>query len=403
MRDIIIIGAGASGLSSAITASRRGKRVTILERGKKAGRKIFVSGNGRCNIGNSFVSIDRYRAIDREFIESFIKEFDTNDLKEFLSSLSIETITESDGRLFPMSRSAKSVVDILLFEAKRLGVEILYECEVESIKKIEDRFEIDTKCAIFSSKYLIIATGSRAYPQIGADDTILETISRLGHTIIPPIAVLVALNSYDREFSKLSGIKIDANLKAICNGIEVSSKRGDLLFTDYGISGLAVIDISIDIAPLLNSGEYCEVLIELFPNFSESALMNILLKRVIRDRDMPLDLWLSAIIHPKIARVILDRVAMANMGEESLNRKSLKRLIYEMKHLRVAISSTREFRYAEAAYGGVSSCEIDSKTMKSKIIDNLHFVGEVIDVVGERGGYNFHFAFGSGVLAGSAI
>ena len=195
-RELIVIGAGAAGLIGAIVSARRGVAVTILEKSSKAGRKIFVSGNGRCNIGNRFISIDRYHSSNLDFLEEVFRQISPDRVWEFLNSLGIEIEEESEGRLYPMGRYASSVVEMLLRECDRLGIEIIYNFEVADIKKSSSIFEIKSSTnTTISSKYLLVASGSMAAPSLGGGGEILDILKNLGHNIIPPLPALVALSS----------------------------------------------------------------------------------------------------------------------------------------------------------------------------------------------------------------
>ncbi len=405
-RELVVIGAGAAGLIGAIVSARRGVAVTILEKSSKAGRKIFVSGNGRCNIGNRFISTDRYHSSNLDFLEEVFRQISPDRVWEFLNSLGIEIEEESEGRLYPMGRYASSVVEMLLRECDRLGIEIIYNFEVAYIKKRDSIFEIKSSTnATISSKYLLVASGSMAAPSLGGGGEILDILKNLGHNIIPPLPALVALSSYQKGWAMgAEGVKIDSFITLRVDGIDAISKRGDILFTDYGISGLAILDISIEASLSLNSGSYCELVIDLMPRYSQKELTDLMLKRVSKSRDLPIKLWLAGIVHKKLVNLILKEASHLNIQTEAnLGKKSIKSLVYAIKHITMPIADTRGFKYAEVSLGGVDCTEVNPSTMESKLIKNLYFAGEVLDITGDRGGFNFYFAWLSGLISGKAI
>ncbi len=405
-KEFVIIGAGAAGLSGAITAARRGISVTILEKSSKAGRKIFASGNGRCNIGNRFITPDRYRSTDREFVDTVLYRYSPDEVWKFLNKLGIEIEEESEGRLYPMGRFAGSVVEMLLAECKRLSIEIIYEFEVSDIAKNDNIFIIkSSNSQEISAKHLLIASGSMAAPSLGGGDEILNIVKRLGHNIIKPLPALVALQSYEKKWSMgAEGIKKEALVTLRVDGQESVSKRGDILFTDYGISGLAVLDISSEAVIHLNNGSYCELMIDLIPEYSANALSQMMLSRVDRDRGLPIDLWLSGVVHKRVVNLILKEASHLKIATEAeLGRKSIKSIVYAIKHITMPIADTRGFRYAEVSLGGVDCSQINPATMESRIINNLYFAGEIVDVTGDRGGFNFHFAWLSGMISGKSV
>lgn len=405
LKEFVIIGAGASGLGSAIVAARRGLKVTILEKSSKAGRKIFASGNGRCNIGNRFISTDRYHSSYPEFIKKAFKQYSPNDIWQFLQTLGIEIDEESEGRLYPMGRYAGSVVDMLLAECDRLKVEIIYNFEVSNIQKDKSFIISSLDNQKIYTKYLLVASGSMAAPSLGGSRDILDILKHLGHNIITPIPALVALNSYQKRWAKgAEGVKKEAFITLNIDGEDSISKQGDILFTDYGLSGLAVLDISIEASIALNSGSYCQLNIDLMPEYSSSALSKLLLSRIDKDRNLPIKLWLSGILHKKLIELVLAELSHLNIkSEANLNRKSIKSLVYAIKHISMPISNTRGFKYAEVSLGGVDCKEINPTTMESKIIKNLYFAGEVMDITGDRGGFNFYFAWLSGIISGNSV
>jgi predicted Rossmann fold flavoprotein len=357
---IVIIGAGASGLLASILLSKKGHKVVIIEKDKKVAKKLRTTGNGKCNITNLHIFPNKFHSNTPELIEKFIVSF--KEVEKTFLDLGIPFISLEDGRCFPMSLEANAVADILEMEAKKAGVKIVTECEVSKIKD----FEIFTNKGNSKVQKLIIATGSKA--GFGSSK-ILENFKF--QTIYPLYPSLVQLKTKE-EFKKCAGVKIKAKLTLISNGISIKSIDGDLLFTNYGISGLAVLDISEGIAKRLADYEFVEISIDFFPEYSKEKLKNLIL---LRDD-------LRGIIPAKLIPFV--------------KSNKLNTTLYNLKNFRVEIIGTREERFAEVMSGGISLEEIN-ENMESKKMKNLYFLGEILDVDGDRGGYNLHFAWSTAI------
>jgi len=388
MYDFAIIGCGASGMVAAINLSRKGKKVIILEHQNRCGKKILASGNGHCNIANIEVSQKKFYCPNTAFLQQFLSDFNLNEIIDFFKSIGLELQVKQDGKMYPKSNSAKSVVMLLLAELKRLGVKIVYNAKISKIKKGFKIFYNDT---FINAKSIIIATGSTAAPQLGASGFALKVAKEFNHSykdFLPSLVPLISDNSFCKN---LAGVKIYSKLKLFSNNNEITSVNGDLLFTKYGISGFGVLDISKDAVLLLNRGLNVDVKIDFFPQISKDSLFQFLKDRVDKQRDLELNLWLSGIIEPKIAKEIAKD--FKNISEKNLNSKILKELTNILKSKTINIKGFREFKYAEVALGGVEVGNINPKTMESKLIKNLYFIGEAIDITGNRGGYNFLVAW----------
>lgn len=378
---MIIIGAGASGLLASILLAKKGVEVTILEKEKKLARKLRVTGNGKCNITNLDISDLYFHSNNPELIKNFIFDYETIE-KTFLS-IGIPFINK-DKRVFPMSLEANGVADILEFNAKKLGVKIINECEVYNIKK---GFVLETSKGEFKTDKLVIASGSKAGRVAGSDD-LLEIIKNLGHNVYERYPSLVQFIT-EEDFTKCSGVKIKAKLSLYSNGDLINETYGDLLFTNYGISGLSVLDISVGVAKRLKNYEYLEVSVDFFSEYSKQKLKNLILS--IKDDNKPLGMILRGILPAKLIPFILKKADI-----NSLNQKEINKLVYTLKNFKIEIIDTKDYKNAEVMSGGVDISEIDN-LMQSKIVKNLYFLGEILDIDGDRGGYNLHFAWSSAI------
>ena len=379
---------------AAINLAQKGKKVCLIERQSRGGKKILASGNGHCNIGNLNISAKNYRGRNKELIRSVVNSCLPSDIGEFFNDLGLEIIAKSDGKMYPKSYQASSVLALLEARVEALGIEVIYGVDNLEVKR---GFNIKADSKVIKAKSLIIATGNLAAPQLGATNFGLEIAKSFGHTIIKPLPALVPLTSKAKICRALNGVKLDVKVKLLEQNRELTSINGDILFRNYGISGLTVLDISLDAVPLINSKKDISISIDFFKELSKKELQGYLKGKIDKKRALPLTLWLSGFLHTKLANFIAKELNIESLKEDRLNTKIIKELSDILKNYPIKIDGFREFKYAEVALGGVDSREIDSKTMQSKKQKGLYFIGELLDITGERGGYNFHFAWCSGL------
>ena len=394
---MIIIGAGAAGLCAAITQSRVGMRVLLLDQNNKIGKKILVSGNGKCNIYNKYISPHRFHGQNPAFIEEVLKGYDFKVVEKFFTSIGLELVEGKEGKMFPMSLQAYSVVELLEYEAKCVGVEILCDCEVTGIDKVNTLFTVETSQGTKTCTQLVMASGSPAAPHLGGSNAGYAFATKMGHTLVPRHPSLVQLCSDELWVKSCAGVKVAGLAKLYANGEYITEKKGDLLFTNYGISGLAILDLSREVSTRLANFDYCELSLDLMPELSKKKLTNLLLGRVQENSEKPLNLWLQGVLNKKLIPIILEQSKCKVRTEDALNRKEINKLVHAIKNLKLTISDTKGFKGAEVATGGINTTEVNAQTMESKLVPNLYFAGEILDVDGDRGGFNFHFAWVSGL------
>lgn len=390
--DILIAGAGASGLTTAYLLAKKGLTVTIIEKNSTIGKKIIVSGNGKCNITNKNISSNRFYG-NRDFIEEFLKEYNYKKIEEFFKELGVELIEEKEGKVFPLSKESHSIISHFKYALETLKVSLHLNTNLENIEKKDDFFIIQTSKETFKSKYLLLSTGSPSAPHLGGDETGAKIASFLGHTLKPFQPALVQLCSNEKWIKNCAGVRIKSKVTLL----NKTSKEGDLLFTNYGISGLVILDLSYEIL----SQKLSKLNIDILPEHSKENLKKLFLSR--KTDSKPLELWLDGIIPKKLIPIILKNANLLNSNEKDLTNKKISSLIYAIKNLTITVTGSKGFKGAEVAYGGISTDEIDPKTMKSKKIENLYFAGEIIDIIGERGGFNLHFAWLSAIRVAKSI
>jgi len=402
--NVAIIGGGASGLVCAIEAARQGCKVSLFEKNSKVGRKILATGNGKCNISNENISLSFYHGEQIHRIKEVLKRFDTFTCKTFFAHLGLEMKEGEEGRLYPLSHQASSVVDLLLHETRMLGITLHLQSEVTQIASQEGRFHVhfDAQTQMFDA--CVIATGSPAWKSLGSSESGYAFAKAFGHRVNEPFASLVQCVSDDEHLALATGVKCDAMVQLFINQQKVQESKGDVLFTAYGLSGLAILEISRKASLAFKEHQNVHVIIDMFSSLSKEALQALLQKRLSFAKGKSLSLWLEGIIPKKLALLIIHREALLHVKDAaSLNAKELKRIVFALKAFRVKLVATKGFESAEVCAGGVVLDEIDTKTLMSLKCKNLYFCGEVLDVDGNCGGFNLHFAWASGYCVGKNI
>ena len=398
---MIIIGAGAAGLVAAITRARAGQRVTLLEQNNKIGKKILVSGNGKCNIDNKYINLNRFHSQNPDFVAKVLEGYDFPVVEKFFTSLGLALVEGKEGKMFPMSLQASSVVELLEYEAKRVGVEIVCDCAVTSVDKKGYTFTLETTQGTKNCTQLVLTSGSPAAPQLGGSNSGYAFATKLGHTLVPRHPSLVQLCSEESWVKGCAGVKVAGLAKLYANGEYITEKKGDILFTNYGISGLAILDLSREVSTRLANFDYCELSLDLMPEYSKEKLTNLLLARIQKESEKPIGLWLQGILNKKLIAIILEQSKCKVRTEDALNRKEINKLVHTIKNLKLSVNDTKGFKGAEVATGGIDTSEVNPQTMESNLVDNLFFAGEILDVDGDRGGFNFHWAWVSGLRINS--
>jgi predicted Rossmann fold flavoprotein len=392
-KKVSVIGAGASGILSAILCAKSGAKVEVYEQNTKIAKKILVSGNGRCNISNRQLSSSDYFSQNPSFVDFALESFGFEKFEKFCNEIGLFLNVLDDGRAYPLSNEAKSVVKIFEDYAKGLGIVFHTDTHITDIKKLMN-----------DSDALIVATGSRAGEHLGGNSDGEEFAQEFGHTSIAPYPSLVQLHLNSQVAKKMSGVKLNAEVTLILNGVKDISVSGDVLFTNYGVSGFAILDISQAVSSALLGFQAVDISVNLLPAFNMQKLSQHISKVA---QNMPtltiLDI-LVGIIPLKIANGLLEELNISNaIKDKEIHTKLAKRIANLMLNWKFEVEDTHGFRHAEVSGGGIDTNEIDEKTMMSKRARNLYFVGEVLDVVGRRGGYNFAFAWSSAYLAAKNI
>ena len=404
MNKIAIIGGGASGLMAALFAARSGVDVTIYEHNNSVGKKILASGNGRCNIINTTARHEDYAGNDPHFVTYPLKQMNFHYFEKFCHSIGLILDIKEDGRCYPLSNEAKSVLIALKSAVSDAGVTIITDSRVSAITKKEARFIVETPSGKHHFEKVLIATGSEAAPQLGATNDGYTFARAFGHEIIPTYPSLVQLHLNSKNHHKMAGVKTVAEVTLVINGKSNTKATGDILFAAYGISGLAILDISQRASYALLNKQRVSISLNLLPRYDRGELVSVIEKLFASVPKHDVHTALCGLIPAKIATYLLEDATIAlTTRVSSLNPKEIKKLTHLIGEWKFDVIDTHGFKHAEVSGGGVSTAQVNNKTMESKLVEGLYFSGEVLDIVGKRGGYNFNFAWASGMIAGKEM
>ena len=400
--EIAVIGGGASGMMAAITARKSGKEVVILERKDRILKKVLITGNGRCNITNVNANISNYFGKNISSVENILNSFNPQDTMDFFNGLGIICNEENRGKVYPLSGQASSVVDALRFEAERLGIRIETEFYVRKIEKEGFKFKIysEDRKKIEAGR-VIIAAGGQSYPELGSNGSGFELAKELGHSVTRLSPSIVQLKTEKNQVKGLQGIKTDAAVTAYGDNKKICTYDGELLFTDYGISGNVVFNISF-VMPLYKNVEFE---IDFMEKFDYNELYEILKERKKIMSHLTMENYFNGMINKKLGQFLSKVSGIEKLSKpvKDLNDSEIRKLCTVLKKYRVKILDTTGFKNAQITAGGVSLDEVNPETLESKIVKGLYFSGEVLDVYGECGGFNLQWAWASGYIAGKNV
>ncbi|SCL89723.1 NAD(P)/FAD-dependent oxidoreductase [Sporanaerobacter sp. PP17-6a] len=401
-KKIIVIGGGASGMIAAIAAKRKGALVTILERNPRVGKKILATGNGRCNYTNMDIDIKNYHGENPEFARYILSQFGADKTIDFFEKLGITPTVEEGGKVFPMSLQSSSVLDVLRMELEELKVETICDFYVKSVKKIENGFIVRSeKGTSLRTDKIILATGGKSMPSSGSDGNGYELSRSLGHKITNIFPGLVQLKTEERLLKEADGVKIIGNIKLANHGCILREERGDILFTNYGISGPPVLQISREALELINMGQNPVVIISIINDRTKEELREYLKKRFNYKPKRTMEESLIGLINKRLIGIILKKTEIdRRKSSENITRVELEKIVNILTNWEMKIIGSKSFPSCQITAGGVSTDEINSKTLESKIVKGLYFSGELIDIDGDCGGFNLQWAWASGYIAG---
>nr|WP_211223106.1 NAD(P)/FAD-dependent oxidoreductase [Leucothrix mucor] len=388
--DVIIIGAGAAGLMCAIQAGQRGRSVLVLEKANKAGKKILISGGGRCNFTNLYTEPDAYLSHNTHFCKSALSRYTQWDFIALLEKHGLSWTEKTLGQLF-CDQKAGAIVELLLDECREANVKIQLNCDISAIEKAEE-FTVKSSLGDFSSESLVVATGGPSIPKMGATDFSQQVAEQFSLKTFPFTPGLVPFIFPEAElvsfFREISGTAVDVRME--CNNV---SFKEAILFTHRGLSGPAALQIS----SYWQLGD--EVSVNLLPDIDTEEW----LKEQQSERPKAELKTLLSQVLPKRLAIKLCELFFENKPMAQYNSKELGAIAMTLSDWRLKPSGTEGMRTAEVALGGVNCDELSSKTLEAKHVNGLYFIGESIDVTGHLGGYNFQWAWASGWCAGQYV
>ena len=398
---IAVIGGGASGLTAAIAAAKNGAEVTIYEKMNRVGKKILATGNGRCNYTNMNLSKECYHSKNLTLTEDVMKFFDLEKTLIFFNELGILPLVDESGKVYPNSLQASSVLDVLRYEIKRLKVEEMTDFNVTALRKGKDKFSIIGNDTITADR-VVLATGGKASPQFGSDGKGYEIAKSLGHEIIEPFPALVQLKLKGKYFKRIAGIKFDGTVKAYAGDKLIREEKGEILFTDYGISGPPILQISRKVIEELNKKSKTYLTIDMFPNHSNLKLYDILQDRFRRIDYKTIEEAMIGLINKKLIPVVLYEAGFDELNKlcGKLNKKEIYKIIDILKGWKFEVAGHNSWQQAQSTAGGIKLSEVNPKTLESLKVKGLYFAGEILDVDGDCGGFNLQWAWSSGYTAG---
>ena len=381
MKRIIIVGAGAAGMLAAIHAKTKDNQVILIERNTNCGKKILITGNGKCNYLNDDFNISHYRSDNLEFLKNIITEENKKLLISELKKIGIEPKIKN-GYYYPMSNTSVSIQNALLLTLKQKGIEIITNTTITDIKKINNKFILNDK---FTCDKLIIAAGSSACPKCGTDGTIYDALKPLGLKIKKPLPALVQLKSEGKFLKEWAGIRCDCELSLYENDKLIKKSIGEVQLTDYGISGICTFQLSSDCIRGLDSGKKEVIKINFLPDIKDFDTFYLNRVKLLKGRN-DIELF-EGLINYKLLYVLFK------------HNKNIKEALTSFS---LEITGYNGFDKAQVASGGIKLTEINDN-FECKNIKDLYIIGEALDVDGDCGGYNLAFAFLSGIIAGESI
>jgi predicted Rossmann fold flavoprotein len=406
MWDVVVIGAGAAGLMAALRAAERGKRTLLLEKNRKAGVKILMSGGTRCNITQATDNRGIVAAYGPpgKFLHSALAAFGVHETIDFFEAEGVATKVEDTGKIFPVSNRAQDVLQALLGRLERSGAVLALDEALLELASGDGGLRLVTTGRTLNASKVILTTGGQSYPGSGTTGDGFRIAASLGHRIVAPRPALVPLTTTAAWVAELRGVTLpDVSVNVLDGPAVLAQRRGSLLFAHFGLSGPVILDVSRVVSGHVHPASLV-VEIDLLPRDTTPELANWLRDESLASGKKQLAVVLAQRLPRRLVEVALEQASLAkDRKAAALSKDDRGRLVDAIKRLRVPITGTLGFKKAEVTAGGIALDEVDSRTMQSKRVPNLFLAGEVLDLDGPIGGYNFQAAWSTGWLAGSSV
>ncbi len=418
MRTIGVIGGGAAGMMAALAAAGQGARVTVLEANDRLGKKLLSTGNGKCNLGNEKLDLDEYYTGEPELLRQFLERFTVADTVGFFLKSGL-LVKSKNGYLYPASEQASSVLDVLRFEVAAAGIEVVTGCHVEkpeaaagcgvgqaAQEKQAGRDERGIRVQGGGKSYffdrVIIATGGKAAPKTGSDGSGYLLAKRLGHSLVPTVPALVQLKCRETFMKSVAGVRAEAELSLMSDGECAARERGELQFTEYGISGIPVFQLSRHINYRLLEEDEVEISIDFLPDYTPEAYERLYISRLLLQGQRTVEEFFAGMLNKKVMGLFVRLAGLKPTEDvETADREKIGQVFALCRQFTVHVTGHNGYANAQVCAGGVPLAEV-SRDLESLKAPGVYFAGEILDVDGRCGGYNLQWAWTSGYIAGTA-
>lgn len=397
--DVIIIGAGASGIMAAITAANASANVLLIEQKEQIGKKILATGNGKCNFTNENMEYTNFRG-DLNLVQSILTQYSKEDTISFFHGLGIFP-RNKNGYYYPNSGQASSVLSALNHALEAKQVTLALSETVLEIEQVSYGFLLQTSQNTYKGKTIIFATGLLATPKLGSNGSAFSLIKKLGHHFMPIVPALCGFYCEGTDFKKISGVRTDARVTLFIDGEKIAKDCGELQITDYGLSGIPIFQISRYASMGLYYHKQVNISIHFLPYMSEESIMQELDSRIKSfDASVPVVQMLNGLLNSKLIPAILKMSNIPlNTTVNQLNKQKIMNLYSSICDFTVSVIKARDYEFAQVCAGGIDSTQINPNTLESLLIPGVFFAGELLDVDGICGGYNLQWAWSSGYVA----
>ena len=399
MKQILVLGGGAAGIVAAIAAAEENPNcsVLLLEKNPRIGKKLLATGNGRCNLDNETISLAYYFTSDQKTAAKMLENMAHCDPLDWFRRHGLLFRSDESGRVYPYSNQASDVLNLLLDWLERCSVEVRCDCTVSDIKRKARGYQVIANGESIYADAVICAMGGKAGPQFGTDGFALDFAQRCGCRIQQPYPCLVPLNCNKKQISGLSGIRVKGEVSLYDGQRLIHKENGEIQFTDYGISGIAVFQLS----GFLNRLRQAEIHLDLFPQWSEPELCRFLMERSRLFPNGTVSDFMTGLLHHRVGIAVWKACGLGKEERKlsTLSPEEWGKLAHSLKQWRFSELSPTDWKNAQTTGGGIALSQLESDSFQLRGCDGLYFVGETVDCAGFCGGYNLHWAFGSALMA----
>lgn len=402
--DVVIIGGGAAGMCAAINIKLRDRSISvaILEQLSRVGKKLITTGNGRCNISNININLDRYHGENIGFAEYALQNYDNYFAADFFSEIGVVFTYDETGRGYPYSLQASSVVDAMRFSLDELSVDVFCDTKVENYKREQNLFKIKTNNGDFLCESLVIATGLYSGGEkLGSNGSMLNNLKNAGYKAVKTTPAIVQVKTENTVVRSLKGMKVNANAALIINGQSVRQEFGEVLFCDYGLSGPPIMQISREVER--QAGDK-NIFLDLMPEYTFANVCDMLSFRVSALHCRNLDEYLTGMLNKRVGQAVLKMCGLKlSDSVATLKNTDIKQIASIIKGMKFKVTGTTGFDNSQVTAGGLDTTQFNHQTMESCRERGLYCIGEILDIDGDCGGFNLQWAWSSAICAANAI